>query len=351
VGRLDSLTIQKVATRSFRSVKEYQLGKKGRPRFKGRGQFDSVEGKTNSSGILWRENVVKWLGLELPAIIPPDDKVIAHGLSCKVKFVRIVRRKLGQRTRFYAQLVCEGQPYQKEKNTLGQGVTGQDIGPSNIATVTETSATLEQFCADLDARQSDIRKLQRKQDRQRRANNPANYNPDGTMKRGVKLEWHHSKRYGYTQNQLADLRRKPAAHRKSLHGCKANQVLRQGNIIKMEKISYRAWQKMYGKSVGFRAPGMYVALLRRKAENAGGLVDEFATRSTRLSQICLCGSLQEKELSDRWHICECGVGPIQRDLFSAWLARFVENNQLDAGQAQAAWPGADSLLRAASREI
>jgi len=119
----------------------------------------------------------------------------------------------------------------------------------------------------------------------------------------------------------------------------------------MEGLSYRAFQKMFGKSVGFRGPGTFVAFLRRKAGNAGAEVDEFSTRTTRLSQVCLCGKIAKKPLSQRWHVCDCGVGPIQRDIFSAWLARFVVNNKLDAGQAQAAWPGADSFLRAASSEV
>jgi len=353
VNRLDSLTIQKIATRAFRAVQEYHFGKKGKPRFKGKGWFDSVEGKTNTSGLRWQAEMqtVAWLGLTLPAIIKPDDKVIAHGLACKVKFVRLVRRKLNHRTRFYAQLVCEGHPYQKAKNTLGQGVTGIDIGPATLAVVTDASATLEHFCEELEPRQQAIRTLQRKLDRQRRAGDPENYNKDGTIKKGVKLEGHFTKRYVYTREQLAELRRKQAAYRKSLHGRKVNQILRLGNVIKMEGLSYRAFQKMYGKSVGFRGPGTFVAFLRRKAANAGAEVDEFSTQTTRLSQVCLCGTIAKKPLSQRWHVCDCGIGPIQRDIFSAWLARFVVNNKLDAGQAQAAWPGADSFLRAASSEV
>ena len=67
--------------------------------------------------------------------------------------------------------------------------------------------------------------------------------------------------------------------------------------------------------------------------------------------MCLCGAIEKKPLSLRWHVCECGVGPIQRDVFSAWLARYVVNNKLDAGRAQSAWPGEDERLRAASSEI
>ncbi|GHO70114.1 hypothetical protein KSC_090060 [Ktedonobacter sp. SOSP1-52] len=40
--------------------------------------------------------------------------------------------------------------------------------------------------------------------------------------------------------------------------------------IIIEKISYKAWQKRYGKSVGLRAPGMFVELLRRTVASTGG---------------------------------------------------------------------------------
>ena len=185
-AHLDINTIQKLATRAFKAVQQYAFGRRGRPRFKGRNQMDTVEGKSNASGIRWREERVEWLGLELYAIIDLDDEVIAHGLHSRVKFVRIVRRKLNGRNRFYAQLVCEGQPYQKPQHPIGEGVVGLDLGPSTIAAVGPEGAFLEQFCAELEPQRKEIRRLQRQLDRQRRANNPANYNPDGTVKRGPK---------------------------------------------------------------------------------------------------------------------------------------------------------------------
>ena len=347
---LDANTVQKLATRAFLAARRRAFGQNGRPRFKGKGWFDSVEGKTNTSGILWREGRVKWLGLELPALLNPQDEVTAYGLTRPVKFVRLLRRKLNGRNRFFAQLVCQGLPYRKDKHRLGQGVVGLDIGPSTIAIVSDTSATLERFCDELKPQQKAIRKLQRKLDRQRRANNPENFNADGTAKKGVR-RWHFSKRYVYTRAQLAELHRQQAAHRKSLHGQMVSRVLAQGNVIKLEKLSYRAFQRQFGKSVGFRGPGQFVSHLRRKAGNAGAEIDEFPTRPTRLSQICLCGTLAKKPLAQRWHVCDCGVGPVQRDVFSAWLARFVENERLDAGRAKAAWPSVDARLRAASSAI
>jgi putative transposase len=43
---LDANTIQTVASRAWNAVRHYQFGVRGRPRFKGKGQFHSVEGKT-----------------------------------------------------------------------------------------------------------------------------------------------------------------------------------------------------------------------------------------------------------------------------------------------------------------
>jgi len=352
--RLDANTIQKIATRAFRAVQQHALGKQGRPRFKGKGQFDSLEGKTNQSGIRWEGEgkTVVWGTLKLQAIVDPRDQVIQHGLACRTKFVRLVRRKLGPHNRFYAQLVCEGDPYQKPQHTLGQGVVGLDLGPSTIAIVTRDAATaiLVPFCAELESRQGEIRRLQRKLDRQRRAGDPGNYNPDGTVKAGKKA-WHCSHRYLQTREQLGELFRRQVARRKGLQNRLVNRVLALGDEIHLEKLSYRAFQRSFGRSVGFRAPGTFVQSLRRKAGHAGAQVDEFDPRTTCLSQVCVCGAKVKKPLSQRTHVCRCGVGPVQRDLFSAWLACYVESDRLDAGRAEAAWPGVDTRLRAASSNV
>ncbi|NLC07462.1 MAG: hypothetical protein GX755_05820 [Syntrophomonadaceae bacterium] len=57
-----------------------------------------------------------------------------------------------------------------------------------VARISETEANLILFCPELESRQKEIKQLQRKLDRQRRANNPDNYNPDGTIKKG-RLKW------------------------------------------------------------------------------------------------------------------------------------------------------------------
>ena len=199
---------------------------------------------------------MQWKGLVRQPIYPrKPDPVIRHGLGSRVKVVRIVRRKINGRNRFTVQLICEGYPDHKEKNELGAGDVGIDIGPSTLAIVApETQkAELRQFCGELKSYQKEIRRMQRKLDRQRRANYPDAFNPNGTAQSG-KQQWQVSGREKETRRKLSELYRKQAAYRKSLHGNLANHVFSLSNPVKPEKLSYRAFQGRFGKSVGMRAP-------------------------------------------------------------------------------------------------
>lgn len=344
---LDSHAIQKLATRAFGAANRQLLGKAKRVRFKGKQQLDTVEGKVNTSGIRWCGDHIEWLGLVLPARLDVRDLVVAHGLACPVKYVRLVRRKLGERNRFYAQLVCEGVPHRKPQHTLGQGVVGLDLGPSTLAVAAEQDALLQPFCPEVTPNWQHLRRLERQLDRQRRANNPANYDDRGRMKKGKKC-WKVSKRQRQVQARRREVYRKLAATRKRSHGQLAHRVLALGDRFHLEHLSYRAWQKLFGRSVNRSAPGMFVSLLSRLAASAGGQVIELNAQRARLSQRCHCGVVLKKPLRQRWHTCNCGVSA-QRDLYSAHLARFVlpETTVLEARQAEAAWRTAEPLLQAA----
>jgi hypothetical protein len=282
-----------------------------------------------------------------------------HGLNQKVKYCRIVRRVIRKRNRFYVQLVLEGTPLIKNKNQLGKGVVAFDFGPSTLAIVSnnqnEFQAKLLQFCSELKFREKEIHNLQRKIDRQRRQNNPQNYLPNGQITKG-RHTWKKSTRQKENEKELRNLYQIVSEHRKSLQGKLVNETLRMGNVFKTEKVSRKWLQKNFGKSIGMRAPGMFVSGMRRKAESAGAAFIEFPTITTKLSQTCVCGGQHKKLLSDRVHSCPCGV-TAQRDLFSAFLALYVEKQGskeedkyiLHADQAQKAWPSADKLLQTAWR--
>lgn len=353
---LDTHSCQKIATRVFQNIDAYKKGIRGKPRFKRKGNISSIEGKSNDAGIRFINNEVVWKGLRLTSILDDKDEVQAHSLKCKVKYNRIVRRKINGKYIFFVQNVLEGKPFIKQKNFTENKVVGLDIGPSTIAVSGETASFLKPFCETLDPLNAKTKTIQRQLSRSLRHMNPDKVDCkvadckviDSQKKTKKKFYlWKISNRYKKKRAILSEIHRKKKETRKRLHGQYANEVIRLGNVIKTEKISYRGFQKMFGRSVGFRAPGLFVNILRRKAENAGGYVEEFSTKTTYLSQIChRCNTKKKKKLSERWHDCSCGV-KMQRDLYSAFLARFVRNNKLDTTQASVAWEGAHLLLEQA----
>ena len=353
---LDANTIQTIASRAWNAVRQYQFGARGRPRFKGKGQFHSVEGKSNRQGIRWRDGAVVWGALTLRARIGADDPVIAHALACPIKYVRIVRRSLNGHQRFFVQLVCAGRPYQKPHSVVGDGVIGIDPGPRTFGIAGATWGAQVDLATPLKQSRKQQRLLQRRIDRQQRANNPENFLPDGRVRPGKKT-WRISRNQRDNERRLAEAKRKEAAHRKSLHGQLVGTLLRLGNDIRIERNSYKSFQRTFGRAVGQAAPATFVATLSRKAESAGASVSVIPT-SLRLSQTCLCGSVARKRLSERVHRCDCGI-TVQRDVFSAYLARFsiaVEGSngpswRLDAANAQVAFAGVESRFPAASSPI
>jgi transposase len=353
---------QQLAKRAFQSVEEYKQGKRGKPRFKGHRGLSSIEDNSLTANLRLLDNTVHYLGLTLPLLYDLTDPVHHHGLSSKVKYIRIIKRVYNGKIRYNAQLICEGKPLLKRQHAIGKGIVGLDLGPQTIAIVCpeKKEASLQVFADELKSNKKKRSFLQRKLSRQLRSNNFQCFESDrwekkdkhwkrkqGKSKRG-KRHVNRSKSLKETSNRLQDLCRREASYRKSAHGKMANEILALGSTIKTEKLSYKSFQKLFGSSVGLRAPGMFVSILKRKAENAGGKVEEINTWKTKLSQTCHCGKQEKKPLSERWHKCPCGTHA-QRDLYSAFLACFVEEDKLIADQAVKSWSGMDiALCRAMS---
>jgi len=371
---IDAMLAQTLASRAYQAVNRVCLGKAKKVRFKSKGRgLNSVENKWEKSGLRFllqppeegNQGWLVWGKDRLLALIDWNDPVVKHGLDHRIKYARLIRRKASsprakgadcQGYRYYVQLALAGTPYQKKpKNQPGHDVIGLDLGPSTIAIVPrEGEARLVPLCEELRPNARKKRRLERKLDRQRRANNPQNYDEKGRIKKHGKhrLTWKTSHGYLVTRRRLAHQERKLAAHRKSLHGRLVHEIIRVGNDIRIEKISYRGWQKQFGKSVGIRAPGMLIEHLRRTVAKTGGILHEFPTRTTKLSQYCHgCRTYVKKPLSERWHQCACGVGPIQRDLYSAFLAAYLDPPDIIPSIAHDEWEGADLRLRAAMERL
>jgi hypothetical protein len=186
-----------------------------------------------------------------------------------------------------------------------------------------------------------LRRAQRRLDRQHRAGSPACFGLDGVHKPG-RCAWQRRNTANQTITKVAELHRRLAEHRKTLHGALANRLLAHGPDIACEKLDYVAWQKNFPRSVRDRTPGLLVEMIRRKAESAGGdHLYEYNPNTTALSQTCLCGEHRKKPLSQRVHRCECGIKE-HRDVFSAYLGLHVGrradcSDRLDLQAANHGW--------------
>ncbi len=372
---LDAVLAQTLATRAYHSLNRVCVGEARRVRFKSRGRgLGSLENKRNDTGLRFvlqqpeegNRGFLIWKDDRLEAVIDWEDEVVAHGLRQRIKYARLVQRRASSEraagadargVRYVVQLALQGVPHRKQKHTVGTDIIGADLGPSTIALVPRAGkASLSLFCEELASGAQAIRRLQRRMDRQRRAANPEHYDERGRIKKQGKnrLRWKTSKSYQRTRRRKATRERKLAAHRRSLHGQHVHEIVAVGNTVILEKISYKAWQKQYGKSVGLRAPGMFVEILRRTVASTGGTLLEVPTRTAKLSQFCHgCGGVVKKPLAQRWHHCPCGVGPVQRDLYSAFLASTLSVDHLIPSCAQSVilWESAEARLQAAHARV
>jgi hypothetical protein len=130
-------------------------------------------------------------------------------------------------------------------------------------------------------------------------------------------------------DHAAESRRTSQAKRARAHDAAARIVAAHDNTITVEDASISTWARLWGKRIALFSPGMLVAALGAECGASGGRLYRAGTRSTALSQHCLCGNRVPKTLSQRTHDCpHCGL-VIDRDIASAMLAACVDLTDVD----------------------
>jgi putative transposase len=336
---------QSLGARAFDAVKQWHLGRKGKPRFKstkrgvhllaskdGHGALrPKVDTDGRLVGLQWGAGFVIPIaapaqsgrrGKEQQAELAEIEALIAAG---KVRHTRIVHTVINGRDTYRMQMVMDGSP--TRRHPVGEGRVSFDLGPSEIAVAVQRgdgswAGWVESLADQISLDTARLRRAQRHLDRQHRAGSPDCFNGDGTHHCG-RCAWQRTRSADRSRTRVAELHRRLAEHRKTLHGALANRLFGHGADIACEKLDYVAWQKNFPRSVRDRAPGLLVERMRRKAASAGGdRLYEFNPNTTALSQRCLCGNREKKPLSQRVHRCGCGIKE-HRDLFSAYLGLHV----------------------------
>ena len=329
-----STVYQKICDHVWRGVEKVLYADGKRLHFKKWDDFLSFEGKSNTTGIIYQNEKVyinctpkRPKGGIILSVKLPNNKDSDHWnyetrcLCDPTKYCRIVRKKFSSGWHYYVQLIQEGIPPQKHARGIGR--IGIDIGASTVATVSETACHLDVLGDSVETKEKEIRRLQRKMDRSRRATNPQNYKEDGTIKKGKK-RWTYSHHYQKMRDQLKAMRRKRAAVLKQWQEIYANRLLEEGDEVYVEDMSFKGLQKRKKKTEKkkngrFKSKKRFgKSIVKRKLDQTGGKYHEVNTRKFKASQYDhVTDTYTKKKLTKRHHWADRDW--VQRDLYSAFL--------------------------------
>ncbi len=331
-------------------VREWMLGRRGKPRFKSTRRLDrAVWNSDNKSGLTFdpETGMAQWnhpsggashpQTLRLRPKLKPsqqqwlkrlaDRKVVSVGVKLDGPFVLLLLRVEGAPYRDPAYLDLVGNSAER--------VVGIDPAPTHPAiSAPDETLTLDLISCDelVTARERAewVAGQQRKQDASDRAMNPDAFHSDGTPVRGKKRR--HSKTWQRRRARINRVQRQARMERKRTTTQLVREVTTRGADVVIERNSVKSWQAgglKLGARVALTRPGQFRAALEREA---GLLVQygvpasyrELPTRQFPLTQQCLCGERTLRALSERVVTCPaCGLGPLDRDQFSALKARLV----------------------------
>lgn len=338
---IGSQMAQNLAERAFAAAEKVLYGKSRQAHFVPSGHFFSVEEKTNQTGLRYFSDTrtVKWLGLVMPVKLKTTDEYAHTALLDRVKYCRLMKKQIRGKDRFFIQLVLEGIPPKKRTHNHSTDETarvGLDIGTATLAVVSDTKVQLVELAEGIEGEEKKKRRIQRRLDRQRRANNPNKFNEDGTIKKGNKDKWVISKNYQKTRRELTEIQRKIADKRKQSHNRLANAILSLGLDVRVEQMNWSGLQKRakettlnkktgkfnckkrFGKSLAARAPALFLKIVDRKLSYLDLSLKKIDTAKVKASQFeHINQTYTKKNLSQRWNSFE--EGQIQRDLYSAFL--------------------------------
>ena len=291
----------------------------------------------------------------------------------KIDLVRVRDRKAPGGWRYYAHLLTHQSGYACESTHLRRASipadrrAGLDANVSNLALASFPAAQPEQLVIDqirCDTVQQQAatraaaraRARQRTLDRSRRNTNPEQYGPSARQRKraqrraakglrvkqvtnpggpraaradGVPLRAYRRDTLsaGYRRvrcDHAAHTRAASQAKRARAGDIAARIVAAHGNTITVEDCNISTWARLWGKRIALFTPGMLVAALAAECQATGGRLNRAGTRTTAMSQHCLCGQRVAKTLAQRIHECPaCGLHA-DRDIVSAVLAACVQ---------------------------
>lgn len=371
---IDAFTAQKIATRAYNAFAKYMYHEADKVYFKKYGELNSLEGKSNKTGIRFKDKCLIWNGLIIPVIIKKNDIYAHEALQNKIKYCRIKREMIKGKYHYYIQLILDGVPplkINKEtgeiKNQTTYGKVGIDIGTQTVAISSNYDVKLLELAPEVVNIDREIKRIQRYMDRSRRLINPNKYNDDGTINTQNKDKWIYSNRYIKAKNKYKELYRRQKEIRKQSHNKLANFILSLGNEFYVEDMNFKGLQlrakettindktgkynrkKRFGKSLANKAPSLFLTILNNKLKFQDNKLVKVDTRELKASQFNhINEEYNKKKLCQRWNDLN-GI-KVQRDLYSAFLIQHV-NDDLKSVNVELCNKDFDNFLKLHNKEV
>lgn len=269
--------------------------RQGWPHFRSRKKYNgfylaNTQIKLDGKYVNFDKKRVGWTRME-ESLRFPDSKIMGGRITWDGKY-------------WWLSLQVE---FEIDEPVLSGEAIGIDLGIKYLA-VTSEGQVFENPKA---AYQNDakIRRLRRKLDRQRRANNPDNYNENGTIKDGPK-EWVKSNRMKQTEQQIAKLEARARNIRNNARHRMTKEITSENGFIGLESLNVRGMMQNHrlARAVADSSFFEVARQIEYKAEAQGGIVQKVDTWFPSSKTCSSCGYINtELTLAARkWDCPNCG---------------------------------------------
>ena len=259
----DAPIVQNLAAQVSRAIGNLLDGNGEQVRYKPEEGLQSLSGKTNQTSIRYQDGFLLWKDLKLPTI-QKDNAYEKQALSREIRYCRLKRKAIHGKYHYYAELVLKGSCPVRQHMEPRSGRVGLKGAPGSIVAVSEEEILTIHLPGNNDTLEEERRETAGKLERSRRALNPENYNPDGTIRKGS-FFWKESINYRILKRQYAEIIRMQKVRRDEAQLACIEELLKLGDCFVYEEFPYQTLR--YGRrAMEETAPTAFYRRFRRKAE-------------------------------------------------------------------------------------
>lgn len=274
----------------------------------------------------------------------------------------------GPKPKTKAQKKTQGKIHAREIETripYAQQKAGGDAGLSTFALVSDYDAKFIELYPEHAREDKHKKALQQAIERSIRANNPDNYNADGTYKKRFERKpWKISNRQRKLRQKYKDKCRKVRIRCQESHRKNANDLAAAAGKMLIEPMHWQGMAKhsskpteinektgkckrkrRFGRSITQKAPARFIKYLKEAIQLQGGTVEEVNSHKVKATQYNpATGEYKKHTILERWIELPLFKIFVQRDLLSAYNLKCVDEG-LQSAETPESWKGLDNFIK------